>query len=570
MTIARLRSPSWLFALSAVIVLGLFSYVNGRIYLEHQAAVRDTLSSREALASTLSLLKDAETGGRGFLLTGDERFLEPYEAARPKLRKELAALARLGQTDPSQRAAAERVARLAEQKLAVLNDLIARRRADRLAVRDAVPMLKQGKAIMDAIRVEIARMFARADLRLFERDQATDNATLRLQVALGAAVGGGVLLALAGLSAASRDAERARSANQQLARDMMAREQAELQLRDQTRLLESVLTNIGDAVIVVDSDRRVVMLNPAAARVAPFSVGAELSVAWSKQVQTFLADGETLFPPERGPLTLALQGQASDAVEMIIRVTSGELRSFSVTTRPMLSGGATVAAVAVFHDTTDLKRAVKDLLENEQRYRVLSEASFEGVAITRDGLILDTNANFAGWLGYSASELIGTPGIALFVPEEQARVRELSLSHDVSYESTMRRRDGSKLAVEVRGRYATFRNETVRIAVIRDVTEKKAREAKLLEQSEQLRALALRDELTGLHNRRGFMEIAEHQLKAAMRNREPCAVFFADLNGMKAINDELGHEMGDRAIRATGSMLTEVFRSSDVVARLGG
>jgi diguanylate cyclase (GGDEF)-like protein len=134
----------------------------------------------------------------------------------------------------------------------------------------------------------------------------------------------------------------------------------------------------------------------------------------------------------------------------------------------------------------------------------------------------------------------------------------------------MRRRDGSKLAVEVRGRYATFRNETVRIAVIRDVTEKKAREAKLLEQSEQLRALALRDELTGLHNRRGFMEIAEHQLKAAMRNREPCAVFFADLNGMKAINDELGHEMGDQAIRATGSMLTEVFRSSDVVARLGG
>src|SRR5262249_33739654 len=75
---------------------------------------------------------------------------------------------------------------------------------------------------------------------------------------------------------------------------------------------------------------------------------------------------------------------------------------------------------------------------------------------------------------------------------------------------------------------------------------------------------------TGLYNRRGFMELAEKEIGAARRVRRCCAVFFADLNGMKLINDQLGHDMGDHAIRAAAAILSEVFRPTDVVARLGG
>ncbi len=134
----------------------------------------------------------------------------------------------------------------------------------------------------------------------------------------------------------------------------------------------------------------------------------------------------------------------------------------------------------------------------------------------------------------------------------------------------MLRRDGSRFPVEVRGRLLTFRNEVVRIAAVRDITEKKQREAQLHDQAEQLRALSLRDELTGLYNRRGFMELAQLQLLAAQRCEGPCAVFFADLNGMKLINDQLGHEMGDHAIRAASQVLSKVFGAADVLARLGG
>lgn len=85
-----------------------------------------------------------------------------------------------------------------------------------------------------------------------------------------------------------------------------------------------------------------------------------------------------------------------------------------------------------------------------------------------------------------------------------------------------------------------------------------------------LQSLALTDTLTGLCNRRGFVAIAEERLKLARRNGQSVALVFVDLNGMKRINDELGHEFGDQALVATACILKATFRASDVIARLGG
>ena len=87
---------------------------------------------------------------------------------------------------------------------------------------------------------------------------------------------------------------------------------------------------------------------------------------------------------------------------------------------------------------------------------------------------------------------------------------------------------------------------------------------------EEIRALSIRDELTGLYNRRGFLELARHLLKQADRSRGSALLFFFDLNGMKQINDQFGHEEGDRALCETAHVLRAAFRTSDVVARLGG
>ena len=85
-----------------------------------------------------------------------------------------------------------------------------------------------------------------------------------------------------------------------------------------------------------------------------------------------------------------------------------------------------------------------------------------------------------------------------------------------------------------------------------------------------LRVMASRDDLTGLHNRRGFSLLAEQELKRALRVGETRQVFFADLDDLKRINDTLGHAAGDRAIRDAAMILARAFRTADIVARIGG
>jgi diguanylate cyclase (GGDEF)-like protein len=86
----------------------------------------------------------------------------------------------------------------------------------------------------------------------------------------------------------------------------------------------------------------------------------------------------------------------------------------------------------------------------------------------------------------------------------------------------------------------------------------------------ELGNLALTDELTGLYNRRGFMALAERQLKLTRRSGRGLLLFMMDVDGLKQINDSFGHFEGDRALKRTTDVLKETFRDSDVVARLGG
>jgi diguanylate cyclase (GGDEF)-like protein len=87
---------------------------------------------------------------------------------------------------------------------------------------------------------------------------------------------------------------------------------------------------------------------------------------------------------------------------------------------------------------------------------------------------------------------------------------------------------------------------------------------------EALRGLSLIDDLTGLSNRRGFVILAQQQLKLAKRTRQPLLLFLFDLDHLKVINDTWGHHEGNLALVETATLLSGTFRESDVIARLGG
>jgi diguanylate cyclase (GGDEF)-like protein len=87
---------------------------------------------------------------------------------------------------------------------------------------------------------------------------------------------------------------------------------------------------------------------------------------------------------------------------------------------------------------------------------------------------------------------------------------------------------------------------------------------------EEIMALSMTDQLTGLHNRRGFLTLAEHQSKISDRTKKGMQLFFADLDEMKWINDKMGHKEGDNALIEVAAVLKDAFRSSDIIARMGG
>jgi diguanylate cyclase (GGDEF)-like protein len=101
------------------------------------------------------------------------------------------------------------------------------------------------------------------------------------------------------------------------------------------------------------------------------------------------------------------------------------------------------------------------------------------------------------------------------------------------------------------------------LAVVEDVTESRHR-------AERLSHLANHDELTGLVNRAAFHELADKTLRRARRIPTKAALLFVDLDGLKTINDTLGHEEGDELLRAVAGRLEGVAREADTVARLGG
>lgn len=153
-------------------------------------------------------------------------------------------------------------------------------------------------------------------------------------------------------------------------------------------------------------------------------------------------------------------------------------------------------------------------------------------------------------------------------------------------EERIRLRDGRVLdmAITVSPVHGSKGEITGVVGIAFDITERKRTQKELERHSAELertneelqrlmsevRSLSLADELTELYNRRGFMTLAEQQLKIANRTGRAISLFFFDLDNMKKINDSLGHKEGDSALKDTALVLNQTFRESDIIARIGG
>ena len=223
---------------------------------------------------------------------------------------------------------------------------------------------------------------------------------------------------------------------------------------------------------------------------------------------------------------------------------------------------------------TGLMRDISERKQGEEVARHLASivASSSDAIISKnlEDTVTSWNAAAERLYGYSAAEIIGQSGRVLLPPDEAAEEQDFlarlaRAEHVVRHETVRLKKDGTP--VEVAMTVSPLRDASGHIAgtstIARDITERKRIEA-------HIRALAVTDELTALHNRRGFTAIAEQQLKLARRSRAPLHLGFIDMDGMKAINDQFGHAVGDDALKDTAALLRASFRDSDLLARVGG
>jgi diguanylate cyclase (GGDEF)-like protein/PAS domain S-box-containing protein len=218
------------------------------------------------------------------------------------------------------------------------------------------------------------------------------------------------------------------------------------------------------------------------------------------------------------------------------------------------------------------ERISKALEESEEHFRTAFDYAAIGMAlVSLAGSWLRVNRSLCGIVGYSETELLNS--------DFQTITHADDLGNDLAH--IYRLLAGELITCQVEKRYLHKDGQEVWaltsislvhdaqgeplhfIFQIEDITERKRAEG-------AIKTLSLVDELTGLYNRRGFLAFSEQHLISVQRANKSLMVVYADLDGLKQINDSHGHKEGDRALIKTAEILRETFRSSDVLGRLGG
>ncbi len=235
-------------------------------------------------------------------------------------------------------------------------------------------------------------------------------------------------------------------------------------------------------------------------------------------------------------------------------------------------GTQIAGAIANARLFTELKKTERSLRESEGRFRALVEQAAVGVAEIEmgTGRYVTVNRRLCELLGRTEEEMLAATFQAITHPEDlhlheekTALLAAGKIGH-FSLEKRYLRKDGETVWVNITVSPLWKPGETAgrNIVVVEDITERKRMEA-------EMREMSLRDLLTDLYNRRGFITLAEQQLKTANRAQRPLQLTFIDCDRLKWINDTLGHKEGDKALIDTTHILRQTFRQSDIIARLG-
>src|ERR1700756_1231784 len=380
------------------------------------------------LDETAARLVDAETGQRGYLLPGNEAYLEPYRGAIKNLDRTMGQLKELTSDEPNQRKHIEALEPLVERKLAELQTTIDIRRNKGLAAANVVVLEGSGKQWMDQIRGVLAEMVAEEsdlrDIRMQEMNTA-------LAAAERTVIGGSILSALL-LSLVFAI----------LLRELSERKRTQEALAKRETWFSTTLGSIGDAVIATDMNGAVTFMNS----VAQSLTGWSLEDAQGKSMDLVfdIVNKETRRPVENPVKKVFREGKVAGLADHTLLISkNGKEFEIEDSAAPILTtAGEGLGVVLVFRDITELNQTREEL----DRYFTLS---IELLCIAGDdGYFKRLNPAWEKVLGYSTSELMAKPFLEFIHPaDRQATIQESEKLaqglNTISFENRYRCKDGS-------------------------------------------------------------------------------------------------------------------------------
>jgi PAS domain S-box-containing protein len=463
--------------LAVLLVGGVLGFVSARRLSDNEQMVAHTHEVIGELEALLSTLKDAETGQRGYLLTEDAKYLQPYEDALKRLQATVAHLNELVH-NPDQQARLAELETNITPRLEELRQTVALvKQGDRPAAMKIVRS-DTGKAMMDDLRERVAAMRQEED-RLLRQRADESKASFRTTVVsiLLSAVIGVVLVSV--VFYLSR-------------RNLLIRQRAAEVLAEEKERLRTTLASIGDAVISTDGEGRITNMNA----VAESLTGWNKEEAACQHLDTvFRIVNEKTRQPVHNPATKAMKEGiivglanhttliAKGGVELAIDDSAAPIRC---------AKGEVVGCVLVFRDVTEHRR-----MEMAARSLASIVEHSDDAIIGKDvnGIITSWNQGAERIFGYTDTEAVGHP-IAMLAPPDRADempdiLQRIRRGERVDHFDTVRRAKDGRL-VPISLTVSPIKDDDGKIVgaskIARDISERKRAQAALHEEKERLHA----------------------------------------------------------------------------------
>ena len=527
----------WGFVAAAIILVfaGWESYRNTTRFAEAAQWQKHTYEVLRTLDQTEARLVDAETGQRGYLLTGDDAYLDTYRVSIKNLDQVTGHLKDLTSDNPNQQKRIHALEPLIEQKLAELQRTIDLRRQGAVASANQIVLQGSGKQWMDQIRSQVAEMADEENDLLGLRAQGTHESIARSTTAItvGTLVSILLLLLCFGL----------------LSRELSERNRVQAALTKSEKWSSTTLGSIGDAVIATDMNGAVTFMN----YVAQSLTGWGLEEARGKSIDLVLniVNEETRQPVENPVKKVFREGKVVGLADHTLLISKkGKEFDIEDSAAPIITAaGENLGVVLVFRDITELKKAREEL-------EGVFTLSIDMICIAGyDGYFKRLNPAWEKTLGYSTEELMARPYSELVHPEDR--------------EATIQRAENFK----TNGNIVTFTNrylckdgsykwlmwnatpfaEQRRIyAVARDITEfKQMQEGLVLAKEEAERSNKFKDQFlstmshelrTPLNAVMGFSDMLSEERYGPLNDRQRRYVTHINTGGrhlLRLINDIL-------------------------------